>query len=151
MARMHSRDKGKSKSYKPIDRNVPAWVNFKPKEIEMLIVKLAKQGESASKIGAHLRDNYGIPDVKPILEKSITEVLKEKEMLPEIPDDVMSLLKKEVILRKHLEKNKKDEGAKRGLILTQSKTKRLVKYYRSNGRLPQNWKYDPKQIALLID
>lgn len=151
MARMHSRDKGKSKSYKPVGRPIPEWVDKKPKEIEMLIVKLAKQGESASKIGAHLRDSYGIPDVKPILGKSITKVLKEKELEPEIPDDVMSLLKKEVMLRKHLEHNNKDEGAKRGLILTQSKTKRLVKYYRENGRLPQNWKYDPKQIALLID
>lgn len=151
MARMHSRDKGKSRSYKPIGRPVPTWVDFKPKEIEMLIVKLAKQGETASSIGTHLRDNYGIPDVKPILNKSISHVLSEKGLLPEIPYDVMSLLKKEVLLRKHLETNRKDEGAKRGLILTQSKTKRLVKYYRSNGRLPQNWKYDPKQIALLID
>jgi len=151
MARMHSRDKGKSRSRKPVERNVPEWVNYKPKEVEMLIVKLSKEGKSPSEIGMHLRDQYGVPDVKAMLGKTISNVLKDKELLPEVPEDLMNLLKKEVFLRKHLEGNHKDEGAKRGLILTQSKTKRLVKYYRSTGRLPQNWKYDPKQIALLID
>jgi len=151
MARMHSRDKGKSRSYKPTGRPNPEWVQYKPKEIEALIVKLAKEGRTPSNIGSYLRDHYGIPDVKATLNKSITNVLKEKELLTEIPEDVMSLLKKEVFLRKHLEHNHKDEGAKRGLILTQSKTKRLVKYYRGTGRLPQDWKYDPKQISLLID
>ncbi|MBW3020888.1 30S ribosomal protein S15 [Candidatus Woesearchaeota archaeon] len=151
MARMHSRDKGKSRSYKPIVKTVPEWVEFKPKEVEMLIVKLAKQGKDPSQIGAFLRDHHGIPDVKTMLKKSITQVLAEKDLLSDIPEDLMNLLKKEVMVRKHLERNHKDEGAKRGLILTQSKTKRLVKYYRSSGRLPQDWKYDPKQIALLIE
>ncbi len=151
MARMHSRDKGKSKSYKPIDKKIGPWMKYKPKEIEMLISKLAKAGNTSSEIGLHLRDQYGIPDVKAILNKGITQVLKEKDLLPEIPEDVMELLKKEAFLNKHLEKNHKDEGAKRGLILTQSKTKRLVKYYRRTGKLPVDWKYDPKKIALLVE
>ncbi len=151
MARMHSRKHGKSKSYKPIDKKIGSWMTYKAKEIELIITKLAKTGETASAIGLHLRDQYGIPDVKTAIKKSITQVLKEKELQPEIPEDVMALLKKEVFVKKHLEKNHKDEGAKRGLILTQSKTKRLVKYYKNKGRLPVDWKYDPKRIALLIE
>src|SRR3989338_2145164 len=38
----------------------------------------------------------------------------------------------------------------RGLQLTESKIKRLVKYYKANGKLPQNWKYDREQAKLLI-
>ena len=34
MARMHSRDKGKSRSTKPSSKTVPSWLMYKPKEIE---------------------------------------------------------------------------------------------------------------------
>ena len=118
MARMHSRDKGKSKSYKPLNKDVSSWMTFKPKEIEMLIVKLAKSGESTSKIGLQLRDLYGIPDVKSAIDKTITKVLEEKDLMGEIPEDLMNLLKKEVFVRKHMEKNNHDMDAKRGLNLT---------------------------------
>jgi len=151
MGRMHTGSKGKARSYKPLDMKVESWMKYKPKEIELLIVKFAKEGKGASQIGLELRDHYGIPDVKTVLKKTISEVLKDKDLLPEIPEDLMALLKKEIFLRKHLEKNHKDEGAKRGLILTRSKSKRLVKYYRTTGRLPQDWKYDPSRIALLIE
>jgi len=105
MARMHSRKKGKSKSHRPINRDVPDWVSYKPKEVEALISKLAKKGQTASQIGLHLRDEYGVPDVKALLGKSVTTVLEEKDILPDIPDDLMALLTKEVKLRKHLENN----------------------------------------------
>jgi len=151
MARMHSGKKGKARSYKPLDRSPKSWMKYKPKEIELVIVKLAKQGESPSQIGMHLRDQYGIPDVQPALKKTITQVMEEQKVLPEIPEDLMAVLRKEVLLRKHLEHNHKDEGAKRGLILARSKTKRLVKYYKASGRLSEEWKYDPERIALLVE
>ncbi|MBN2423174.1 30S ribosomal protein S15 [Candidatus Woesearchaeota archaeon] len=151
MARMHSRKKGKSGSKRPDKSIVHSWVRYKPKEIELLIVKLAKQGKKPSQIGLHLRDTYGIPDVKIITKKKITDLLEKKNISPKIPEDLMFLLKRVVSLQKHIETNKKDRVAKRGLLLTESKIRRLVKYYKKSGKLPASWKYNPKQVTLLIE
>ena len=151
MARMHSRKKGKSGSSKPVNPVAPAWVPLKAKEIEMLIVKLAKEGVPASKIGLLLRDQYGIPSVKVVVGKSISALLKEKDLVNEIPEDLMALIRKAVLIRKHLEENHKDQPGKRGLILTESKILRLSKYYKGTGRLDASWKYDHKTIRLQVD
>jgi len=151
MARMHSRAKGKSGSTRPAKTTTPAWVALKPKEIEMLIVKLAREGVGASRIGLVMRDEYGVPDVKQILAKTITELLAEKELRPEIPEDLMALIRKSVLIRKHLEENKKDETARRGLTLTESKILRLSKYYKGTRRIPKTWKYDPETIKLQVE
>ena len=148
---MHSRDKGKSGSKRPLDKKQPSWVRHKAKEVEMLIVKMAKEGMTPSKIGLALRDSYGIPDVKQVLKKPITKFLQEKELGKEIPEDLMSLIKRSIQLRKHLEKNHKDMGAKRGLQLTESKIKRLVKYHKRSGRLPETWKFQPDKIRLYVE
>ena len=150
MARMHSRKKGKSGSKKPIKKAIPSWMGYKPKEVELLVVKLAKEGKSPSEIGLILRDNYGIPDVSIVCGKSITEVMRGNKLAPEIPDDLTALIRRTVLVRKHLEKNKKDQTAKRGLILTESKIKRLVKYYKANGKLPLEWKFDPETAGFFI-
>ena len=150
MARMHSGAKGKAGSKKPAHKTKPVWVRYKPKEIEMLVVKLAKEGKTPSQIGLIMRDLYGIPDIKFIVGKSITQMMKEKELLPQLPEDLTALMKKSIMLRKHLEINKKDETAYRGLQLTESKIKRLVKYYKRAGKIEEGWKYDPEKIKLLI-
>jgi len=150
MARMHSRKKGKSGSTKPSKKVKPVWLNYSVKEIEMLVAKLGKE-MPPSKIGLHLRDSYGIPDVKTITGKSITQILKEKNLLPEVPEDLMALIKKAIKIRKHLEENKQDKTAKRGLQLTESKIKRLVKYYKRKKRLPVDWKYDSSRIRLVTE
>jgi len=54
-------------------------------------------------------------------------------------------------LRKHLETNKKDLHNKRSLHLTESKIRRLAKYYHVEGRLPTGWKYSPKQAKLMFE
>ena len=46
MARMHSRKKGKSGSRRPIKKTPQTWVRYKSKEAELLIVKLAKEGNA---------------------------------------------------------------------------------------------------------
>ena len=43
MARMHSRKRGKAGSKKPMKKVLPLWVRYKAKELELLIVKLAKE------------------------------------------------------------------------------------------------------------
>ena len=151
MARMHSRKKGKSGSKKPIKKVEKPWVRYKPKEIELLIVKLAKEGKTSSQIGTYLRDAYGIPDVKTITKKKITKILEEKKLLQKIPEDLMALIKKNIAIRKHLETNKKDETANRGLILTESKIRRLVKYYKKTGKLAEDWKFQPERIKLYLE
>ncbi len=93
MARMHSRKRGKSGSTKPIIKDKPVWVKYSKKEIEQIIVKLGKEGLTSAKIGLKLRDIYGIPDVKTITGKKITKILKENNLLPEIPFDLMDLMK----------------------------------------------------------
>ena len=151
MARMHSRRKGKSGSKKPAKKASYTWMSYKPKEIELLVIKLAKEGNNLSTIGIILRDVYGIPDVKAITKKSISQILGKKELLPKLPENLTSLLLRVIDLQKHLEANKKDQTAKRGLRLTESKIRRLVKYYKKAKRLPESWEYDSSRVKLLIE
>ncbi len=150
MARMHSRAKGKAGSTKPVKKTKPAWARYTKKEIEMLITKMAKEEQSQSQIGLHLRDAYGIPDVKAVIGKSLLKFLEEKKLAKDIPEDLMNLIKRSILIKKHLEANHKDMTAKRGLQLTESKIKRLVLYYKQNGKLEEGWKFDPEKIKLLV-
>lgn len=139
---MHSRKKGKHGSKKPAKKTAPSWIRYKPKEVELLIAKLSKDGKTTSQIGMILRDVYGIPNALALCGKSISAVLKEKNLSAEVPEDMISLFKKVAALRKHIEANKHDQTSKRGLLLTQSKINRLTKYYKRTGRIPENWKFD---------
>ena len=150
MARKHSGAKGKSGSKKPGVKTAPSWMRYNAKEVEVLVAKLGKDKYSSSMIGMILRDKYGVPDVKLVTKKTIMQILKEKKQAPEIPEDLISLIKSNVSLRKHLETNKKDQVAKRGLILNDSKIRRLVKYYIQTEKLPADWKYDPERFKILV-
>lgn len=151
MARMYSRKHGKSGSKKPSKKIIPSWIRYKPNEVEHLVIKVAKEGKSTSQVGTYLRDVYGIPDVKTITKKSISDILDEKKLLPKIPEDLMALIKRSVFIRKHLEKNHLDTSAIRGLQITESKIGKLSKYYKLNGKIPQDWKYDPSKVSLLVE
>jgi len=144
------REKGKSHSTRPIRAGPPRWLRLSSEEIEALIVELAKKGYGPSMIGIILRDQYGIPLVKPILGKGITEVLEEHGLAPEIPEDLFNLMKRAARLRAHLEEHPKDYHSKRGLEEIESKIRRLVKYYVRVGKLPRGWKYEPEKVRLLI-
>ena len=148
---MYSRKHGKSGSTKPAKKTVPAWIRYKAKEVEMLVVKLAKAGHSPSMIGTMIKDSYGVPDTRTITKKRITEILKDRELLSAIPEDLMALIKKSIAVRKHLEAHRQDKGALRGYQLTESKVRRLIGYYKKAKKLPVDWKYDPNRIALLLD
>lgn len=148
---MYSRRRGKSGSKRPVEKKVQAWVRYKPKEVEMLITKLAKEGKATAEIGLILRDTYGIPSIKALAGKSVSGILQEKNLLSEIPEDIRALIKKSIALEKHQEGHKQDMGAKRGILLTTSKIMRLVKYYKRNGRLPEDWKFDKSKMRLLIE
>ncbi|HLD57599.1 MAG TPA: 30S ribosomal protein S15 [archaeon] len=149
MARMHSRKKGKSGSKKPMQKIAP-WVTHNPKEIEEIVLKLARQGMQSAQIGLILRDQYGIPLSKIFTKKKVSQLLKENNLYPKLPEDMLNLLKKAVNLRLHMEKNKKDYTSYRGLELTESKIRRLGKYYKNSKVLPADWKYDPERARLLV-
>lgn len=151
MARMHSRRKGKAGSNKPAKIVKKSWTRYDAKEVELLVAKLSKEGNTSSQIGMILRDAYGIPDVKSVCAESITSILGKKKMLPKLPEDLTALLRRIVEIRKHIEANRKDETSKHGLTLTESKIRRLVKYYKNTGKLPMNWKYEPDKIRLYLE
>jgi len=151
MARMHSRRKGKAGSLKPENKTKPSWLRYSEKEIEMLVLKLSKEGLKPSQIGLRLRDSYGIPDVESLTGKRITEILKEKGIKSKVPEDLQALLKRTIAIRKHIESNKHDNTAKRGLQLTESKIRRLVKYYKRTKVLPADWTYTPENIRLYLE
>jgi len=147
---MYSRRRGKASSTKPSQKKQRTWMSYKSKEIELLTLKLAKEGRNPSEIGMILRDTYGIPSVKEICKKNITQVMREKNLLKQVPEDLTSLIKRAIAIRKHTTSNHKDMTAKRGLQLTESKINRLVKYYKRTERLPADWKYDPKKASLRV-
>ncbi|HDM05741.1 MAG TPA: 30S ribosomal protein S15 [Candidatus Aenigmarchaeota archaeon] len=151
MARMHARKRGKSGSKKPPTKTPPKWLKYKKEEVEKLVIKFAKEGYSSAMIGLILRDQFGIPSVKTITGKSITQIMKENNLYPSYPEDLLNLLKKAVNLRNHLAKHKKDYTSKRGLELLESKIRRLGKYYVRKGVLPPDWKYDPEKAKLIVE
>ncbi|MBW2995259.1 30S ribosomal protein S15 [Candidatus Woesearchaeota archaeon] len=150
MARMYSRNKGKAGSKKPF-KSKAHWLNYKPKEVEMLVAKFAKAGKTGSQIGLIMRDTYGIPDVRKILGKKIAKLLEEKKLKSKLPEDLTALIKRSIALRKHIEANHKDESARRGLILTESKIGRLIKYYKNTKVLPENWKFDRTKAEFFVE
>ena len=141
MGRMHSHNYGKSHSTRPLNTKAPSWITQDPKEIEGLIIKYAKDDLAASQIGIKLRDQHSIPLVKPIIKKSITNVLEENDLKTELPEDLNNIVKKAIGLQKHLKTNKKDNRNIRSLELIEAKIHRLSVYYKKIGRIPQNWKY----------
>lgn len=96
---------------------------------------------SPSEIGLKLRDEHGIPLIKPVVGKSLTEVLADNNIKPEMPEDLEALVKKAVGLQKHLKAHNSDHRNVRSLELVEAKIHRLSKYYKNIGRLPKRWKY----------
>jgi len=150
MARIHARRRGDSGSVRPHRTEAPSWSNTDVKAIEKVIIDLKKEGYPSSRIGLVLRDQYGVPDVKLVLGKRIDQVLKENGLLTDIPDDLRNLITKALGLRKHLAENRNDLHNKRQLQLTESKVRRLVKYYVASGRLPGDWTYKPETAEILL-
>ena len=141
MGRLHSHNYGKSHSTRPLNPKIPSWIKQDPKEIEELIVKYAKEDLTSSQIGIKLRDQYSIPLVKPIIKKSITQVLEENDLKTDLPEDLNNIVMKAIGLQKHLKINKKDNRNVRSLELIEAKIHRLSVYYKKIGRIPQKWKY----------
>ncbi|KXS44959.1 30S ribosomal protein S15 [Methanolobus zinderi] len=150
MAKMHTRRKGQAGSTRPLRSEPPAWSTMSEEEVTDVVIDLWKQGISTSEIGMILRDKYGVPDVKLVTGKKITGILKEKNEAPAVPEDLYNLIVKAIGIRKHIKENKKDVHNKRSLQNTESKIRRLVKYYQSTKVLPADWRYKPETAEMLL-
>jgi small subunit ribosomal protein S15 len=141
MARMHTPTHGKSHSTRPTSRNTPVWLTQSQGDVFSLVVQLSKEGLTSSEIGVHLRDEYGIPLVKTVVGKNITEILDENNIKREMPEDLTSLVQKAVGLQKHLRSHNSDHRNVRSLELVEAKIHRLSRYYKRIGKLEKRWKY----------
>ncbi len=150
MARMHSRKKGKSGSTRPARLEKPVWVELSPEEVKNEVVKLARKGLSKSLIGTIMRDSRGVPLVKVVAGKKISQILNENDIKAPLPEELTNLVKRALNIRKHLEENHKDLEAKKGLNRTESKIYRLIKYYKKKKVLASDFKYDPESIRTLV-
>lgn len=139
---MHNDGRGSSGSNKPVTKKNPRWVDYDEDEVVDLVVKLRKDGKSPSEIGMNLRDQYGIPSVKQVTDKKVTEILEEEGFELEIPEDLKNLVEKAESIQKHLEENAKDEEAIRQLELTEAKIRKVASYHRDEENIPKDWKYE---------
>jgi small subunit ribosomal protein S15 len=145
---MPKQEKGKSHETRPVSKRAPNWCKYQPEEVEALIVKLAKEGSSASRIGTILRDQYSVPLSRPITGKRVLKIMKENELAPAFPEDLASLLKKAESLGLHLEKNRTDLYNRRALQLIEAKIHKLSRFYKKEGILTATWKYEPKIASI---
>ena len=141
MGRLHTHRHGQSHSIRPITPSAPTWVTQNIQEIEELILKYAKDGLTTSEIGVKLRDQYAIPLVRSITKKSISEILEQKGIKQEMPEDLNNIVRKALGLQKHLKTHTSDRRNVRSLELLEAKVHRLSSYYKKIGRIPKIWKY----------
>ena len=140
--------RGRSRSTRPVSKRPPSWVPYQPDEVKALIINLAREGKSPSEIGNILRDEHGIPLVKPLVGYGILRVLQEAGLAPSFPEDLYNLMVRATRLRRHLERNPKDFSNKRALQLTEAKIYRLTRYYMRKGLLPEDWRYRSEIVTI---
>lgn len=151
MARVHTRGKGKSSSKRPLTKKNPDWVSLSGKEVEDLVVKYHRDGVGSAATGLRLRDQHAVPSVRLATGKRVEEILAAHKLTPEVPDDLMSLMKKAVNLDRHIVKNMKDLHNQHALHNVEAKIRRLVTYYQREGRLPASWRYSLSSAKLLVE
>lgn len=147
---MHSRRKGKSGSDRPLITENPSWVPLSATDIEGIVEKMARDGAGSARIGLVLRDQYGVPDVKLATGKTVSQIMKERDVYSSLPEDLSNLMRRAISLDAHLKSNPRDIANRRGLALTEAKIRRLERYYKGNGTLPATWKYSLKAAELML-
>lgn len=141
MARIHSHRHGKSHQTRPTSKRAPNWLTYSADDVTAMVVKLAKEGVPPSAIGIRLRDEYGIPLVKPLVGKSVMDILRENKLSPALPEDLQNMLDSAKRVKLHLAAFKADRKNVRSLELIEAKIYRLSKYYKEIGVLPPDFKY----------
>lgn len=150
MGRLHSKGKGISKSALPYRRTVPTWFKTSTEDVVEQICQYARKGYSPSRIGVILRDSFGVTKVERVTGNKVLRILKAKGLAPNLPEDLVGLVRKAVAVRKHLKVNRKDKESKFRLILIEARVHRLARYYKRVGQIPPNWKYSADNAASLL-
>lgn len=151
MARMHSKGKGKSGSDKPNTNAAPEWSESDKEAVEALILKLAGEGHSTAMIGTILRDQHAVPDVRLVTGERISQTLARNDLSGKYPEDMMNLMRQVLRMIDHLNGNRKDLHNSRQLELTESRIRRLARYYQNTGRLDSEWAYKRDQLRLMVE
>jgi small subunit ribosomal protein S15 len=152
MARMYKSRKGKSGSSKPHVDEAPEWSNTDAAAVTQLIIDLGKEGHSSAVIGTILRDQHAVPNVRLVVGKRIASVLAENNIGGTYPEDMMNLMRQAVGIINHLASgNHKDLHNMRSLEITEAKIRRLSNYYKSEGRLPSDWRYKRDELRLMVE
>ena len=116
-----------------------------------MILKYSSEGKSTSEIGIILRDQHAVPDVKLATGERISAIIARNGMNPSYPEDMMNLMRQAQRIIDHLESgNRKDIHNRRQLELTESRLRRLARYYRDSGKIPEDWTYKRDQLRLMI-
>lgn len=100
------------------------WTKISPKEIEKIIVDLARQGTSSEKIGLILRDQHGVPKAK-LLGMKIGKVLAKNKL--DSSSEHKNISNKIENLKKHSQKNKHDYTAIRKAVMYTARINRRNK------------------------
>ncbi len=151
MARMHSKGKGKSGSDKPNASAAPEWSESDKEAVEALILKLAGEGHSTAMIGTILRDQHAVPDVRLVTGERIAQTLARNDLRGKYPEDMMNLMRQALRMIDHLNSNHKDLHNGRQLELTESRIRRLARYYQNTGRLDSEWAYKRDKLRLMVE
>src|SRR5206468_7421307 len=101
LARLYSGKRGSSGSTRPVSRRPPAWFKYEPEEVDALVLKLSKEGNTPSLIGQILRDRYGIPLVSQVAGRRLEKIIPE-ESRTKLPEDLENLLRKATSATRHL-------------------------------------------------
>ena len=152
MARMYKSRRGKSGSSKPYVTEAPEWSNTNSDEVTNLVLDLGKSGHSTAEIGTILRDQHAVPNVRLVTGKRIGAILAENDIGGTYPEDMMNLMRQAARIIEHLGSgNHKDLHNKRSLEITESKIRRLSNYYKSEGKLPADWRYKRDELRLMVE
>ncbi|MEM1895846.1 MAG: 30S ribosomal protein S15 [Nanopusillaceae archaeon] len=111
------------------------------------IVSLAKQGYKKSDIGRVLKEKYK-KDVKSLTGKSLSKILEENGFKEDVPEDLLNIFRKINKMLRHLEIHKKDLHTKKKLEEYEKSVQCLIKYYKKNKKLPENFKYSREIVKM---
>jgi small subunit ribosomal protein S15 len=150
MGRMHASGRGRSGSTKPFVSTTPDWSNNDKSAVEEIILELARKGHTSAEIGLILRDQHAVPNVRLLLGERIGQVLVRNDINPEIPEDLMNLMRKALRMLDHLNGNRKDIHNRRQLELVESRIRRLSRYLKGTGALDSEWVYKRDQLRLAV-
>jgi small subunit ribosomal protein S15 len=119
-------------------------------EVEILVVKLGKEGVPPSRIGLVLRDQHAVPNVKKATGKSVKQILDAHGIKPELPEDLVKVILRAVRLYSHLARNPRDLIIRRSIEVIEARINKLASYYKRKGILPADWRYVRERAALLV-